>query len=313
MTSYPSPRKYLLPGGKASVGTRRAQIASIVRGASLFGPKYVKLLREARSGNRHRLHAAEREWTAQAARAVRLTVDVHGEHRIDPSEQYVVVPLHEGFADVLALSRLPLDLSYTVTEELLDWKLLGRYLTASGQCAVSVRNGAAAYRAMLRDSERAFSHHESYVVFPQGSILGIEVAFHQGAFRLAAHTGRPLLPIVLTGGATIWEYPYSSDLHFDRTIRMEILEPVSSKEVLGRSGEIEADMKQRALAATPQPRHFDPDNDGWWDGYPYEIDPAFPELADRVADHRKMSHITRQVAHGEEISIASDVHRSTGS
>jgi 1-acyl-sn-glycerol-3-phosphate acyltransferase len=208
-------------------------------------------------------------------------------HRVDPSEKYVIAPLHEGFADVLALSRLPIDLSYSAAQELFEWKLLGRYLTASGQSPISTGNGAFAYRAMLRDAETAFSRGESYVVFPQGSILGIEVAFHQGAFRLSARTGRPLLPVVLTGGATVWEHPFASDLRFNQTIRMEVLEPLDSADILHCAGEIEADMKQRALSATPGPRRFDPDRDGWWDGYPYEIDPAFPDLASRVAHHRE--------------------------
>jgi 1-acyl-sn-glycerol-3-phosphate acyltransferase len=46
-------------------------------------------------------------------------------------------------------------------------------------------------------------------------------------------------------------------------------------------------MKQKALQAFPEPRHFDPDRDGWWDDYGYEIDPDYPELAERVAEHRR--------------------------
>ncbi len=279
--------QYSLPGGKASVRTRQDQITAILRGAPLFGPGYVQLLLAARSGDRDRVHTAERDWATRAARAVGLTIETHGMHRVDPSEKYVIAPLHEGFADVLALSRLPIDLSYSAAQELFEWKLLGRYLTASGQSPVSTGNGAFAYRAMLRDAETAFSRGESYVVFPQGSILGIEVAFHQGAFRLSARTGRPLLPVVLTGGATVWEHPFASDLRFNQTIRMEVLEPLDSADILHCAGEIEADMKQRALSATPGPRRFDPDRDGWWDGYPYEIDPAFPDLASRVAHHRE--------------------------
>ena len=278
--------QHSLPGGKASVRTRRGQITAILRGAPLFGPRYVQLLLAARSGDRDRLHSAEKDWAARAARAVGLTIETHGMHHIDPSQQYVIAPLHEGFADVLALSRLPIDLSYSAAQELFEWKLLGRYLTTSGQNPVSTTNGASAFRAIVRGAESAFDHGESYVVFPQGSILGIEIAFHQGAFQLSARTGRPLLPVVLTGGATVWKYPYATDLSFNQTIRMEILDPLDATDVLSCAGEIEANMKRRALSATPGPRRFDPDRDGWWDGYPYEIDPAFPDLASRVAHHR---------------------------
>ncbi len=74
---------------------------------------------------------------------------------------------------------------------------------------------------------------------------------------------------------------------------MEVLEPVDSSEVLHCAQGIESEMKERALAAIPGPRRFNPDRDGWWDDYPYEIDPAFAELANRVAEHRA----TRRSAH----------------
>ena len=254
----------------------------------LFGPRYVNLLRAARSHDRRRMHNAERDWLRDAGQAVDLVIEAHGLHRVDPSEQYVVMPLHEGFADAIALSRLPLDLAYSAAEELFEWRLLGRYLKASGQSPVARSNGVHAYRTIVRDAEAAFRRSESYVVFPQGSILGIEVAFFHGAFHLADRTGHSILPVVLTGGADVWQHPYSPNLNFGQTIRMEVLEPIHAVDALHCAMEVEVDMKARALAATPGPRRFDPDHDGWWDDYAYEIDPQFPLLKDRVAEHRKL-------------------------
>lgn len=277
---------YRLPGGRASVPTRREQIVGTLRGAQLFGPQYLRLMHNARSQDRARTRNAERTWLNAAARAIELTVEAHGFHRIDPDGQYVVLPLHEGFADVLALARLPLDLAYSATEELFAWRLLGGYLRASGHSRISVTNGTGSFRTMVRDAEVAFSARESYVVFPQGSILGIEIAFHQGAFHLAARANRPILPVVLTGSADVWHHPFSSTLNFGRSIRIEVLEPVDSTDAVHCADMIEAEMKSKALSATPSPRRFDPGRDGWWDGYPYEIDPRFPEVARYVAEHR---------------------------
>jgi 1-acyl-sn-glycerol-3-phosphate acyltransferase len=251
------------------------------------------------------MHEAERAWAKHAARAADLTIETHGMHRVDPTAQYVVAPLHEGFADVIALSRLPLDLAYSAAKELFDWRLLGRYLKASQQCPVPVHNRATAYRSIVRAAEASFCRNESYVVFPQGSILGIETAFHQGAFQLSARTRMPLLPVVLTGGASVWEYPYATNLSFGQTIHMEVLEPVDATEVLHCAGEIESEMKERALAAIPGPRRFNPDRDGWWDDYPYEIDPAFPELARQVADHRAVNRLPLTASNRKEISTRS--------
>lgn len=290
MASESTAHPYRLPGGKAAVETRRTQLRAMLGGALLFGPSYLRLIHAARSGDRGRLHDAERSWAKRAARAVNLTIETHGMHLIDAREQYVVAPLHEGFADVLALMRLPLDLAFSATQELFEWRLLGRYLAASGQSPVPIDDGAMAYRAIIRAAERAFQQQESVVLFPQGSILGIETAFHQGAFRLSARTGRPLLPIVLTGGATVWEYPYSPNLNLGQTLRLEVLAPVPAVEAVDFARDVETEMKERALQATPGPRRFVPERDGWWDDYRYEIDPNFPDLAERVRLHRAVAH-----------------------
>ena len=45
--------------------------------------------------------------------------------------------------------------------------------------------------------------------------------------------------------------------------------------------------EQLALASATPPRHFDPNRDGYWDGYRYEIDAAFADLGQRIASHRR--------------------------
>jgi len=220
------------------------------------------------------------------ARAIDLTIDTSGLHHVDPDRPYVVLPLHEGFTDLLAIQQIPLPMVYAATEELFEWDYLGTYLAESHQPRISPTNGADAYRTILRAGKAASARGESIVVFPQGTVLGIETAFHAGAFRAADHLGLPVLPVVLTGAATVWDHPFSMELHFGQTIRMEVLAPVAPTDAIAAAKDIEAEMKDRALAATPRPRHFVPERDGWWDDYPYKIDERFPELADTVAQHR---------------------------
>ncbi len=46
-------------------------------------------------------------------------------------------------------------------------------------------------------------------------------------------------------------------------------------------------LKDAALDGTMAPlRRFVPSRDGYWDGYAYQIDPAFPRLAAEIATHR---------------------------
>jgi hypothetical protein len=56
-------------------------------------------------------------------------------------------------------------------------------------------------------------------------------------------------------------------------------------------------LKQAALSGTfAPPRRFVPARDGYWDGYAYTIDPAFPSLAADVTRRRAL--VTAAHGHG---------------
>ena len=242
----------------------------------------------AATGSRRITRTAERLWAAGLRRIVDLRLETSGMRHVDPEGQYVVVSLHEGFADALALLRLPLDLRFTARDELFDWPVLGNYLRASRQVRIDERPGVAASRRLMRDVHDVFESGESLVVFPQGSILGIEVAFRTGVSRIARSVDRPLLPVVLTGSHTVWEHPFADTVRLGQRVSMEILPPVAAADLDDATmRELERTMKDVALASSlASPRRFAPERDGWWDGYRYEIDPAFDDVARRVALHR---------------------------
>ncbi len=199
----------------------------------------------------------------------------------------MVVALHEGFVDAVLLLGLPLDLRFTVRDELFEWPHLGRYLRRAGHVMIPNRSAVGALRHLYREAEATFGRGESLVVFPQGSILGIETSFLPGAFRLAEHFDRPVLPVVVTGTHRVWEHPYAATLRYGQRVSMRVLAPVAAAAATTRAREVEREMKALALSTEMSPvRRFVPERDGWWDGYAYEIDPDYPSLAAAVAEHR---------------------------
>jgi hypothetical protein len=53
-------------------------------------------------------------------------------------------------------------------------------------------------------------------------------------------------------------------------------------------------MKRRAIENTwAPPRRYVPTRDGYWDGYRFDIDPDFVDLAAQVARHRQEARATR--------------------
>lgn len=234
-----------------------------------------------------RTQQAARIWARAARRRLGMVEDIFGLDLVNPEEQYVVTPLHEGFADVLLLAHLPLDLRFVVRDELFDWTWLGRALRATDQILVRPEGGPGDFRHLMADAEDTFDRGQSLVVFPQGSILGIEAAFRRGPFRIADRLGMPVLPVVITGTHRVWEHPYTDRLRFDQEVSMRVLKPLPIGEALNSMNHLRITMKRIALSPEmATPRHFDPERDGYWDDYSYDIDPDFPQVADQVAQHR---------------------------
>jgi 1-acyl-sn-glycerol-3-phosphate acyltransferase len=246
-----------------------------------------------RRGARGAAHALERWWARRMIRHLRIQLDIAGLEHVDPWRSYVVAPLHESFADVLAVLHLPLHLRFVVRDELFTWQFLGPYLRDTGQICVIPERGRWSYRELLRQAAQVCAAGESVVIFPQGTILGIEADFLPGAFALARALSRPILPVVLTGGHRVWEHPYTARLRYGQRMSLRVLAPLSVADLHRHDLEtlrvsLRRQLKTVALSGTlAAPRRFIPARDGYWDGYAYRIDPDFPELAHDVAEHRR--------------------------
>lgn len=229
----------------------------------------------------------ERLWARAIASAVGLTIELDGADLIDPATQYIVMPLHESFVDIPALLHLPLDLRFTVREELLALPKIGPYLAATGQIPIPEAPTRSELRALSASIDEVLATGASVVMFPQGSILGVETAFASGARWIARSTGLPVLPVVIAGTHQVWEYPFSTTVRFGRSVTLRVGESIPAVDLSrSRMRTLEQSMKRTAIASPNPVRHFVPARDGWWDGYRFDIDPDFTELHQAFAAHR---------------------------
>ncbi|MDX1689565.1 MAG: lysophospholipid acyltransferase family protein [Acidimicrobiia bacterium] len=248
----------------------------------LAGPGAVTALLASRAGRPRR---AERRWAGWARRLLGLRVDLRGLEHVDPTRRYVVAPLHEAYVDPIVLLSLPLRLRFVGRDVVTSSWPVSAAMAAGGHLSVRPERPVEAYRRMLRWADTLGSG-DSAVVFPQGTLLGIEAAFSDGAFRLAERLDAPLLPVVISGTHRVWERPFSPVVRFGRRVWVEVLPPVRPEEAMGGREEVERRMRAAALAAPVAPRRYEPDRDGWWDGYRFAIHDDFPDLAARVAERR---------------------------
>lgn len=209
-----------------------------------------------------------------------------------PARPHLIVALHEGIADALCLSQLPIAARFVARQEVFEWPMIGPAMTRMGHISIEPELAGSACLRLVSQVKAARAAGEHILFFPQGTVLGIEVAFRSGPFRIARALGMPLLPVVVTGSHAVWEHPFSPRLRYGVSASVCVMPPVGADQIAAIAPEtlrilVQARMKRCALdGMRPAPRRYDPERDGYWDGFSFDIDPAFSDLHDRVQRHR---------------------------
>jgi 1-acyl-sn-glycerol-3-phosphate acyltransferase len=92
---------------------------------------------------------------------------------------------------------------------------------------------------------------------------------------------------VLTG-----QHPFSPRLRYGQRVSLRVLPPIfpsayRSAGVEALRAEVQRRLRSHALDGTmAAPRRFVPTRDGYWDGFAFDIDPAFPDLHEDIERHR---------------------------
>jgi 1-acyl-sn-glycerol-3-phosphate acyltransferase len=113
---------------------------------------------------------------------------------------FVAVSNHESMADILIIGTLPWEMKWMSKESIFRIPFLGWMMRMAGDVSVkrnSVKSRGEAYAKTREWIERG----ASVMIFPEGTRSKTRemLPFRNGAFRLAAETGRPVQPIAVSG------------------------------------------------------------------------------------------------------------------
>ncbi len=173
-------------------------------------------------------------WAWLNFRVAGARISVAGLEQLDPNRSYVFVSNHRSNLDVLALvvALWDFQLRWVAKEELFRIPFFGWALRATKQILVNRADHAQAVASLERAKQRM---HDgiSVVFFPEGtrSMGPTMLPFKKGGFVFALATGAPIVPIGITGTASI--LPKGSWLprgHAD--VRVAVRPPI---ETAGRS------------------------------------------------------------------------------
>lgn len=116
-------------------------------------------------------------------------------------QRLLIVSNHASYLDILVLvAALPFDFCFVAKREAASWPFVGTFIRRSGYLTVDREHAAEAVQDNRRIEERLLGGTRVHV-FPEGTFThasGLR-PFQMGAFKLAADTGSPLLPVTLRG------------------------------------------------------------------------------------------------------------------
>lgn len=160
----------------------------------------------------------------------------------NPRLPYIVVANHESFADMLLLCLLPWEMKFFSKVEIMWIPVLGWSMWGARDIGVKRGRATSARLAMAACRER-LAHRVSVIIFPEGtrSPTNDMLPFKDGAFRLAAETGIPILPLAIHGtrhaiARRDWRINAA-------TAVVEVLEPIVS------AGVAQQELKRQVRAA----------------------------------------------------------------
>ena len=197
---------------------------------------------------------AAKQWSQSSAKGLHIYIEASGEENV-PDGGFVYASNHESLIDILVLgAALPGNFKWAVKRSVMNIPFLGWHLRLAGHVPVDRSKGKDAAIAVTEAFESVLRDEKPLLVFPEGTRTedGKLRAFKNGAFQAAVLTGKPVVPVALTGTFTLMSRDEvetgGSKLREDRLVTVQIGRPLYPNTEL-EEPEAVADLSARTRAA----------------------------------------------------------------
>jgi 1-acyl-sn-glycerol-3-phosphate acyltransferase len=174
-------------------------------------------------------HWCARVWCKLIANTALAPVHVHGVENIEKTRSYVFLSTHQSYMDIPAmLGYLPVQLRIAAKKSLFKIPFMGWHLWRAGHIPIDRSSTEKAIESMKRAEDKIRDGICAFV-FPEGtrSHTGALQNFKKGGFKLAIHTGVPIVPITIIGSRQV--LPRDSIVFRAGQIDMYIDPPIETK------------------------------------------------------------------------------------
>lgn len=148
-----------------------------------------------------RAHCWLVRWAKTTLALAGLEVRVAGLERLDPRKNYLFMPNHASFLDILlSFAYIPFDFRIVTKQEMFSIPLIGWSLKRSRQIPLDRANPRSGLMS-LRQAAEWLKRGHSIVVFPEGTRTpdGDLQEFKPTLFLLPIRSGVPVVPVLIEG------------------------------------------------------------------------------------------------------------------
>jgi 1-acyl-sn-glycerol-3-phosphate acyltransferase len=174
--------------GTITIGGSAVVMAGVFR---IRGPVYVRMTRA---------------WARVALWSSGSDAVLHGLENVTPGQPFILVANHVSWFDIFAIAaRLPVDYHFVAKKELEKIPVFGLAWRAAGHISIDRGNRESAARSLRKAGQQMREQKSVVIIFAEGtrSRTGRLLPFKKGAFVLAAETGIPIVPTIVTGSYDI--------------------------------------------------------------------------------------------------------------
>ena len=165
-------------------------------------------------------------WASALLRLAGARIVVEGRENI-PDTPAVFVANHQGNFDIpILLTSLDRPHALVAKEELRKLPLIRSWMELLGCVFIQRSNPRQSVTALRQAAENMLLHGSSFIIFPEGtrSKGGPVGEFKNGAFKVATHSGAPIVPVCIQGSYRLMEA--NGNWIRPAQVRVRILPPV---------------------------------------------------------------------------------------
>ncbi len=127
-------------------------------------------------------------------------IKISGTHHIKKKQGYVIVANHSSLADIVCLYCLNKNFKWIAKSSLFKIPVFGWTMSLLKYIPLS-RGRHGSIRDSFQEAIECLNKNVSVLIFPEGtrSKTGRLTEFKNGAFKLALQTGKPIVPVIISG------------------------------------------------------------------------------------------------------------------